>query len=1348
MKNRPASRRPRSSGVAIVMVLSIMALLMVLVLALLSMGSSETRSSAAFSQSSQVRTLSDMPVSIIMGQVRQATSGLGMTKSWASQPGMIRVFGTGSGGPGGRSRLETAWRLYSSDKMSEAGTSFSATAEADTLSKWKETRAQFTDLNEPVARINAEGNARRVYPILDAAALEDPTGASGTGKIAGFGIATTVPGGTVEQPLPMPVRWLYVLQDGRIVVPTGGLGDKATFDGDAVTKTNPIVGRIAFWTDDESCKVNLNTAAEGTPWDVPKTVGWSDRNFAYYIPAQNEFQRFPGHPAMTSLSAVLQAFDDRYKPQLPIVQSDGTVANKSAYQTYLKSIYDLIPRTNPGLAGEGTRGGTESPTSADGLPVKRERLFTSVDEFFYSSGFDTSTAQRAVNASGGAVDAADLEMSRFFLTAHSRAPEVNVFNRPRVSLWPIQAETNKRTAKDKLLAFCATAAGRTASFHRASTWENNSSKQGSSQSPTEDFALPQNQKVFGYLQTLTKKGVPGFGTATFDEKYGTLNRNQILLEMFDLVRWGVNASNPYTTPKYHYIPPRAYTGINPSFLAEASAVPVIASGTSSENFGAKLKAFGRYPTVIEASVVFMASEVEMDPAKPEEPLDQNPKDRRSDKTKKMRAFLVLQPFTPVVGMPPYTPNVRYRIKGLEKWRANGKPLGFASAGVNRSWVPAGAAFDYGHSTAYTSMHAQFFKAHKSVKTVAPGGIGADETNSFPFVSQEVDVSNGEKFQFTSGPITVEVHLGAGAPGKLDDTTLIQTAVLNFPTPTVQWPVPRLRWDSNVTPVNDLKTVVACMSLQERLNKNDLQNYLLLLGDTVRSVVTNANNPAKGDFRVMCALREITQDYYTKHADYDSDTKEEAQSLRHAGTTWLGHYGRGYEAPYIIPSTQGKQHSWQLAGYVISSPTKIDKPYGLLRDVPYWQDCQPATPYRLDGAYNAIGTGRPGDWDNGMGRIEDGPYINKPDDTGINGQTSVRAGYFARDGFTEENSGRVYAPNRQICSAVAFGSLPTGVHPIPANSNKVSPWQTLLFCPNPPSRSRASTSDPAQTDHYGFKAPRDHLMLDLFWMPIVEPYAISEPLSTAGKINMNSQIMPFAYIRRATGLHAALRGVRISALPHEIAWVKDGTTLKVTDSQMEECYKSWEHWLKYDTVYEVNAEETMNGFQRRFDQGDIFRTASEICDIFLVPKPKTKTASSEAPYYPRSDGKPSKSPSYDEMTEWWNGSLNTQKDGFELTGDNTRESPYNQLYPRLTTKSNIYQVHYRVQVLKKARSTAPAEWNEATDTISAEQRGSAIIERYLDPNDPDLPDFIASPERDGSLDDHYRFRVIGRKTFAP
>ncbi len=40
------------------------------------------------------------------------------------------------------------------------------------------------------------------------------------------------------------------------------------------------------------------------------------------------------------------------------------------------------------------------------------------------------------------------------------------------------------------------------------------------------------------------------------------------------------------------------------------------------------------------------------------------------------------------------------------------------------------------------------------------------------------------------------------------------------------------------------------------------------------------------------------------------------------------------------------------------------------------------------------------------------------------------------------------------------------------------------------------------------------MMDLFNMPTVEPYAISEPFSTAGKVNMNYQILPYTYITPA------------------------------------------------------------------------------------------------------------------------------------------------------------------------------------------------------------------------------------------
>ena len=97
----------------------------------------------------------------------------------------------------------------------------------------------------------------------------------------------------------------------------------------------------------------------------------------------------------------------------------------------------------------------------------------------------------------------------------------------------------------------------------------------------------------------------------------------------------------------------------------------------------------------------------------------------------------------------------------------------------------------------------------------------------------------------------------------------------------------------------------------------------------------------------------------------------------------------------------------------------------------------------------------------------------------------------------------FSPNRILPSAVMLGSIPTGV-------KEQVPWRTLLFRP----------LAQLESAHKGATSPHDHLLLDLFWMPIVEPYAISDRLSTAGKINMNYQIQPFTYIERSTGIQAS------------------------------------------------------------------------------------------------------------------------------------------------------------------------------------------------------------------------------------
>ena len=102
----------------------------------------------------------------------------------------------------------------------------------------------------------------------------------------------------------------------------------------------------------------------------------------------------------------------------------------------------------------------------------------------------------------------------------------------------------------------------------------------------------------------------------------------------------------------------------------------------------------------------------------------------------------------------------------------------------------------------------------------------------------------------------------------------------------------------------------------------------------------------------------------------------------------------------------------------------------------------------------------------------------------------------------------------------------------------------------------------------------------------------------------------------------------------------------------------------------------------------------------------------------------------------------------LTGDNTKERPYATMQPRLTTKSNIYRVHMIVQTLQKVRSSNPEEFNPEKDKVTGQWRGSAIIERFIDPNDRNIPDYFNDRNfRKDSLEKFYNYRVLHLKQFA-
>jgi uncharacterized protein (TIGR02600 family) len=379
----------------------------------------------------------------------------------------------------------------------------------------------------------------------------------------------------------------------------------------------------------------------------------------------------------------------------------------------------------------------------------------------------------------------------------------------------------------------------------------------------------------------------------------------------------------------------------------------------------------------------------------------------------------------------------------------------------------------------------------------------------------------------------------------------------------------------------------------------------------------------------------------------------------------------------------------------------------------------------------------GDFDNGPAQWIDGAYINKPDEgdqhatgkfTDADGNTTK---YFYWSWNTWDGGGdltdALFAANRMIPSSGMLGSLPTGV-----KRNK--PWQTILFRPQ-----TASTSGVA---HPGNTTPNDHLLMDLFWMPVIEPYAISEPFSTAGKINLNYEIAPFTYIRRTTALRAALKGEEPLWIPNTMSryykiWDHETNVPEVPINSSEnmdqtlvtEFNKIVNEQAPYDKVRRpIDPERTFAGMDKRFTGtglptggiSGIYRTASQVSEIHMVREGELLADH--------------------ESGKIWKDSM--------VTGDNTRERTYTNLYGKVTTKSNSYNVHVRVQVLRKRATNDPAVWTEGQDQVVSEYRGSSLIERYIDAN-AKIPDFSqSSNSATGSLDDYYKFRVISSKKFNP
>ncbi|MBE2284102.1 MAG: Verru_Chthon cassette protein A [Prosthecobacter sp.] len=1486
----------RRRAVALITVLSVLALSMVLLTALLSATRVEYNSTAAQVEGAKARLHADSAVNLAISQIQRVAHQDDKTTGreiWTSQPGMVRQYkedGT----------LLRGAKLYSDSKMV-------ATTEAEIAADvpptdWDKRPAQYVDMNEPVMRPNVDdpgGKPRIFFPILDPRAYSTDAGhsvegftyttyANGLSGQSLNGVVAPTGGDGSTQRLPMPVEWLYMLKDGTL----GYIDNTGKFIGAGnveATRANPIISRIAFWTDDESTKININTAGEGTPWDTPRLFHDRDGDWARYQPMAYEYQRYPGHPATVCMSAVLFPGQNMNPPS-----SDDTAFQRAL--TYKEAIYDLMPKLLPG----GSKAGSVlvpvdrnfSPT--DFKEVQKalgERLFPSVDEFLLRANGQAGKGRDEIDLGigkmwSGLENHEVIERLRPFLTPRSRAPETNPFGLPKISMWPIHRTTTEqfRSVYDRTIAYSARLAGKDYFFTRQD-----------STSQTELSGIARNKQLFDYLMALTDQPIPGFGaqSATFARKYGD-NRQQILVEMFDYIRStnlyddniaeknvGLDPSitglptsrtNAYTAgmAAKTFTPMRNSTG--GSFPGHGQVTPTVLPKGKDEVY----RGMGRFLTISEVGLHFIAcaqgttqaggaSAPKIDPKGPApngykppkwngglwgnssnwysnfpplSPTNQDPakgfyksrypashqlegqpgdspnhpgynpmnwnwtleKDTPlNNGVKRVQATFLLEWFTPSTGWTLINPNIAIEVDA-SSLTISGKKMFPVNGGKTlirpfKHMSSANGVYQRGGTISYRAFlqERKLPAVAKGVNGYTAGSIlyadtripGNDSThydtyasrsdalkgcNQYNLVSDFIDLADGGQIAFSGGNVTVKIMTNDSTP------KLLQT--FNFRFPPSQFPAPLLAqknedttWGQNADGSWWVRQPVPAPYWWSFHSDGALGR------DKDGRITTTAADPATrmgGRFRYIG--NEIGNygdvpfggTYYRGNLVVPDDTLQ-SLVLRHGDP-------RLTMGQYIVPNTEFEQHrlygKQRMAHNIVlrhwSEGPGLDrgedkKGWRLVKDAAYAASFLPDHPYS---AATGAGLQKYGDFDRGVSNQTDGAYINKPDEGNTYSKYNTNTGeqlvpYFTDPWVAWVGSSTYFSPNRQVASPGMFGSLPTGVHQSGNTGGmKREPWRTLLFRPQSWSTKQGQQfhiGAPKALKGFGNGTaglpiqgidPPDHLFMDFFWMPVVEPYVISEPGSTAGKINMNYQMAPFRHIRRATGLAAVMKSEYLTAVAHSDAPVYLTRPPKPPTNQSQtwfwkddESASGKKYWHR-----QIDIDATLKIFDERFRSGFAFISPAQICEMYLLPKRMSGSDTLVPNSWPDRISDLLKANNASSILRFW--------ENHAVTADNLKERPYTNMYPRLTTRSNTYQVHMRVQAIKKARSTDPATFVPGSDSVTSEYRGSAVIERYLDLNDPafdtkkNLDYASGNPLSKQPLDELHRFRVIAQKRFDP
>ncbi len=1148
-------------------------------------------------------------MALVIGQIQRASATAG--QSWISEPGLLQTFG-----PGIARQPTASYKLYSAPQLVDTSGTTDFLAQ-DVPADWAAHPDLYTDLNESV-RSNVFGNV--YYPILDPAAA---------GAISGVTIDP-------NHDQTMPVAWIYEMRDGTLGPASIG------------TKANPIVGRFAFWTDDETSKVNLNTAVGGTFWETPHGNSTDDATWGSDPPAAGEFPRYPGHPAATTLAEIFDSFSPA-------------------------DLLALAPRY-----------------AAAGAPLKADRLYGSVDEVYFGTGLDANGARvRNPVAAANPVSTAMLENDRFVLTADSVAPETTMLGEPRVAIWPVSTSLNDphlATAADRAIVTAATAGGTGWYFQRSDP-----------QSATTDLdGNPANHALFATLLARANRDLPGCATR-FSTKYPGACWPQLMLEIADFIH-ALNAVDPSPAPF------QAFAAGNPGTLNGLGFVVPLRT-TAPGSGGATLRGLGRCPTLSSLVLVVYVSGFEINDPSKQPSLYDIDYDETPDNGgtswgtnfavgapnnewnhvigERLRAFIVPTVFDPACGFPEVDEDCQIKISGLDQLEIGlastgpSQSLGFSAsatsdplddalkvAPADRAWGgeegPVGWRAAASHAETFQNYAFADHATNPNVFTVTKVGSNAMPPSAW---SRRIVIGGAG-----GAAVNLTVQL-------LDPRTgaELQNLTIAWPSGGVSFQAPTVDDECDQSDHAGGLAPSFYMTLANRIAQTGRCRHALIQAGDVSYGLEAAT-----DLRDIAALASVPSSCFAPHPGNlvaNPEGGSHLQNLRFADGS-SACFATG--TPQVLASAAPPAGTDQLTVNDWRTGQPIANTYQ------WFTAAAPSVPLTGPGAGAVMPTGGGttilGDWSAGPGLAAEGATTALPDA----GTTLPAATAWESLSGGQVGAATQRAPNALVPSPVVFGSLPAGINPGPPVA--LTPWRTLLFCPYPA----------AGAAHPGFADPPDALILDNFWMPVVEPYAVSTPFATAGKVNLNDTIAPFTYLHRHTALRALLHDLRVPA---------------VSAAQLSS-YKT--AGTPMTSIWQPLDEDATAA---QFAAHGPFLSESEVCSVPLVPKGVDPTT----------------------LASYWSGS--GPGGG---TSDDLRELPYALLYGRLAARSNSYTVHVRAQVLQKLPSDPHQNvWDPDTDLVLGDWRGSYVLERYLDP----AATAVATGSGPAVLGP-YHFRVVRTVRFTP